>query len=525
MSNNALSIPRAAYPEEVGVSSDIIARLIEDIEHSGIETHSLMVIRHGKVAFEQWRKPYGPDFMHIMYSVSKSVTSTAAGFAVSEGLLSLDTRIVDVFPEYCENSQDEDLKKITLHHLLTMTAGKAVSIMADRTSPNWVKDYIETKQGYTPGEGWSYINENTYMVVAMIAKVTGQTVTEYLTPRLYKPLGIETTQWERESNGIETGGWGLYLKTEDLAKIALCYLNKGVYNGKQVIPAEWVELATADYTADIESGAPENGYGYFIWGCQQKNTYRFDGMFSQFALVYKDYDAVIVTTSNELVQEKVLDCIARHDTEMFFDGEAPKTVEIPEFSVLPELEARERQPEQEKRIDGKTIKLNPNPLLAAAGFPLSVLTIPAVYMSVYKGGPMNNIRFNFYENECTMYWTEGKDSNIIHIGLDGKPRYSKMTLGNLKYTACSSGTWQDDKTLEVWIRPLESINQRRLRFVFKGNTVSVEPSSMPTTQYIASKLVAGLRNEFQSEAIYSMFSLLFLNSHKIVEAPQKGKLK
>ncbi|MBQ3603205.1 MAG: serine hydrolase [Clostridia bacterium] len=525
MANKALAIPRAAYPEEAGVSSDIIARLIEDIEHSGIETHSLMVIRHGKVAFEQWRKPYGPDYMHIMYSVSKSVTSTAAGFAVSEGLLSLDTRIVDVFPEYCQNKADEDLEKITLHHLLTMTAGKAVSIMADRTSANWVKDYIETKQGYTPGEGWSYINENTYMVVAMIAKLTGQTLTEYLTPRLYEPLGIEATQWERESNGIETGGWGLYLKTEDLAKIALCYLNKGIYNGKQVIPAEWVELAAADYTEHIENGAPKNGYGYFIWGCEQENTYRFDGMFSQFAFVYKDYDAVIVTTSNELDEDKALECIARHDKEMFFDGEAPETVEIPEFSALPELEARERQPEQESKIEGKTIKLTPNPVLAAVGFPLSVLTIPAVYMSVYKGGPMDNIRFNFYEDECTMYWTEGKDSNIIHIGLDGNARYSRMTLGNLKYTACSSAAWLDKKTLEVWIRPLESINQRRLKFVFKGNSVLVEPSSMPTTEYITSKLAPTLRNEITNETLYSMFSAVFLNSHKIIEAPQRGRMK
>ncbi len=524
MAKKSSAIPRAAFPEEVGVSSDIVARLIEDIEANNIETHSLMIVRHGKVAYEQWRKPYGPDLMHIMYSVSKSVTSTAAGFAVSEGLLTLDTKLIDVFPEYRRNKDDEDLENITLHHLLNMTAGKAVSIVTDKTSKNWVKDFINTKQGYPPGEGWSYISENTYCVVAMIAKLTGQTLTEYLTPRLYEPLGIETTQWERDSQGIETGGWGLFLKTEDLAKIALCYLNKGVYNGKQVIPKDWIELATADQTTGTE-GAPEHGYGYFIWGCSQKNTYRFDGMFSQFAYIYKDLDAVIVTTNNEINEDKMHQCLARHDLDMFFDGEAPETVEIPEFTELAEIEASERQPEREKKIEGKTIKVAFNPMLATIGFPLSILTFPAVYMSAYRPGPMDNIRFNFYDDECTMYWTEGKEANIIHIGLDGKARHSKIMLGKLRYTLCSSGAWLDDRTLEIWIRPLESINQRRLKFTFKGSSVNIAPSSMPTLPYLANELVPTLQDMLPGETVYSMFKLMFLNIHRILDADHKGKLQ
>lgn len=524
MANKNSGIPRAAFPEEVGVSSDIIARLIEDIEDSGIETHSLMVIRHGKVAFEQWRKPYGPEYMHIMYSVSKSITSVAAGFAVSEGLLTLETKLIDVFPEYRPAKPDEDLEKITLRHLLTMTAGKAVGLVTDKTSKDWIKDFINTKQGYPPGEGWSYISENTYCVVAMIARITGQTLTEYLTPRLYEPLGIETTQWERDSNGIETGGWGLYLRTEDLAKIALCCLDKGVYNGSQVIPADWVEQASLNQVSGIE-GAPENGYGYFFWGCQQENTYRFDGMFSQFAYIYKDCDAVIVTTNNEIDEDKMHSCLARHDSEMFFDGEAPETVEIPEFVPLEEIEPQERQPETEKKIDGRTIKITPNPLPTSFGFPLSILTFPAIYMSAYRPGPMDNIRFSFYEDECTMYWTEGEESNIIHIGLDGKARLSRIELGNLKYTACSSGAWLDKKTFEVWIRPLESINQRRLKFTFRGNSVNIEPSSMPTLHSLADGLAPALQFMIPNETVYSVFRRMILNAHIILDADHKGKLQ
>lgn len=525
MVNKSSAIPRAKSPEEVGVSSAAIAQLLQDIQETNIENHSLMIVRHGKVAFEQWRKPYGPDLPHTMYSVSKSVTSTAAGFAVSEGLLSLDTKLIDIFPEYRRGKEDPELEKITLHHLLTMTAGKAVSIVTDKTSKDWVKDFINTKQGYPPGEGWSYISENTYCVAAMIAKVTGKTLTQYLTPRLYEPLGIDVPQWERDSKGIETGGWGLFLKTEDLAKIALCYLNKGVYNGKQIIPSAWVELASANHTADIESGAPEHGYGYFIWGCSLENTYRFDGMFSQFAYIYKDFDAVIVTTNNEINEEKMRSCLARHDTDIFFDGEAPEPAEIPQLQELPEIEAQERQPEREKKIEGKTIKVTPNPLLATVGFPLSILTFPAVYMSANRPGPMDNIRLNFYENECTMYWTEGEESNIIHIGLDGKARRSKVKLGKLCYTASSSGAWVDERTLEIWIRPLEAVNQRRLRFAFKGSAVTITPASMPTLQYLSSELVPTLHDMLPGEAVYSMFKLMFLNVHKILDADHKGKLQ
>lgn len=522
------AIPRALSPEEVGVSSAGIAAILQDYAERNIESHSLMIIRHGKVAYEAFRKPYGPDLAHTMYSVSKSVTATAAGFAVSEGLLTLDTKLIDIFPEYRPAKEDENLEKITLHTLLTMTAGKAVSLMADKTSKNWVKDFINTKQGYAPGEGWSYISENTYCVGAMVSKAAGMTLTEYLKPRLYEPLGIESTQWERDSKGQETGGWGLFLKTEDLAKIALCYLNKGIFEGKQIIPADWIDIATKNHVAEIgtENGAPENGYGYFIWGCGcSEQTYRFDGMFSQFAYIFGAKDAVVVMTDNEINEAKARECLEAHVDELFFDSEAPQAVEIPKWEELPEIEAAERQPEREKKIEGKTIKLAPNYILSALGFPLSILTFPAIYMNAVKPGPIDNIKFNFYEDECTMYWTEGDDSNIIHIGLDGKARRSKITLAKLKYTASSSGAWIDDRTLEVWIRPLESIGQRRLRFYFKGSNVTVTPSCMPELHYLAEEIAPTLQSMVPGEAAYAMFKLVMLNAHKLLDADQKGKLQ
>ncbi len=516
------SIPRAATPEEVGVSSAAIAEYVRDIEDSGIESHSLMVIRHGKVAYESWRKPYEADIPHTMYSVSKSIMSIAAGFAVTEGYLTPETRLVDVFPEYKPEQPDESLEKITLHHLLTMTVGKNVSLLADKTSRYWVRDFMKVKQTFEPGEGWSYVNENTYCVSAMITKTTGMSVTDFLKPRLYEPLGITSYQWERDHTGVETGGWGLYLKTEDLAKIALCCLNDGVYNGKQIIPKEWLDVAASDVTKGVPN-SPVDGYGYSIWGCDTEQTYRFDGMFSQFAYIFKEYNAVVVLTNNEIIEAKAVECFRRYFPDAFFDNVNPPTVEIPEFTPLEEVPPMPRQYETEKSIAGRRIKFKPAAACKLLGYPLSTLTLPAVYMSAIKPGPVDNFKFNFYEDECTMYWTEGKESNIIHIGLDGKPRKSKITLGRINYTASSTAAWLNENTLEVWIRPLESINQRKFRFVFDKGTVTLKPSSNPEISYIAEKLLPTIHNMIPNETAFNVFSQFLLRSHKLVDAPYHGK--
>ena len=522
------SLPRAASPEEVGVSSAAIADYIRDVEESEIEQHSFMILRHGKVAYEAWRKPYTPDLPHTMYSVSKSITSTAVGFAIDEGLLTLETKLLDIFPEYRPKKQDEDLEAITLRTLLTMTAGKDVSFLSDKTSKTWVKDFLDSRRGFKPGEGWKYISENTYCAGAMVSRVTGMTLTEYLTPRLYEPLDIETPAWERDANGLETGGWGIFLTTEELAKIALCYLNHGKYNGQQIIPEWWTAEATkvqADNSNDVGLDSTA-GYGYFFWRVGAvENSYRFDGMFSQFALVLEDYDAVIVLTDNEIDEQKTRDCVWRHFPAGFFDGEAPKAAEIPEFEPLADIEPRERNAELEKKLEGKTIRVTPNPLLATVGYPLSVMSFAAVYMSADKAGPMDNIKFSFYGDECTMYWTEGNEKNIIHIGMDGRTRLSHIRLGKLDYTASSSAAWTCKNTLEVWIRPLEAIGQRRLKFVFKGSSVTITPSTMPTLRSLAVSLGEHLGGMFPNPAIQSVIKVALVNLNTVLEPTHHGKIQ
>ena len=223
-------IPRASCPEQVGIDRNEIKALIDDFDQSNIEVHSLMLIRDGKIAYESYRYPYCKEAPHTMYSVSKSFTSVAIGFAIDEGLLTLDTKVIDLFPEYRPKKYDDNLEKLTIYHLLTMTAGKDVSLLSDKTKGTWVKDFFTSKWAFAPGESWRYISENTYMCCVIIKKLTGMGVIDYLTPRLFEPLGITRRPfWEHDQQGVEAGGWGLYITTDELARFILCVANGGSY--------------------------------------------------------------------------------------------------------------------------------------------------------------------------------------------------------------------------------------------------------------------------------------------------------
>lgn len=359
-----VSIKRADFPEQVGVSSKAIADFIDDLKENGIETHSLMFVRHGKVAFGCWAPPYTPDIPHTMYSVSKSVTSTAIGFAIEEGLLTLETKVADIFPEYKPIEPDENLERLNVFHLLTMTAGKDVSQMTDRTKSQWLKDFFDAKWALAPGEFWRYISENTFMLSAILARVTGMSLTEYLTPRLYEPLGYGRIPfWEKDGNGVEAGGWGLFLTTEELAKYIMCYCQGGVFNGKQVVPAEWVKESGRKQVENLQYTEPAAscGYGFGVPMNPIPNSYRADGMFSQFGLIFNDYDASFVMTACQLFNKKTRDCFWRHFPGIFCE-ERKEPVADEEIKsrlfldTLPDLPESPRS-EIEKTIEGKI--LNP----------------------------------------------------------------------------------------------------------------------------------------------------------------------
>jgi CubicO group peptidase (beta-lactamase class C family) len=298
-------LPRST-PEAEGVSSAGILRFISAAEGGSQELHSFMFLRHGKVIAEGWWKPYGPGLRNTIYSLSKSFTSTAVGFAVSENRLTLNDNVISFFPEYLPDSISPFLSEMRVKDLLTMSTGQfpepTWTIIYKDT--NWVKAFLAFPVVNEPGTRFMYNSAATYMLSAIITKVTGQNVVDYLTPRLFTPLGIEGMDWETDPMGINTGGWGLRVRTEDIARFGQFCLQKGRWNGRQLLPASWFDEAT---TAKIEQ-EPEalqskkdssdwlQGYCYQFWRCRN-NAFRGDGAYGQFMVVMPDQDAVVVITS------------------------------------------------------------------------------------------------------------------------------------------------------------------------------------------------------------------------------------
>jgi len=334
-------LPRASA-ESLGISSRTLIRLIQRLNDEVTAPNSLMVLRHGKVAAECWWPPHSPETTHALYSLSKSFTSTAAGFAVAEGKLSLDAKLTDLFADSLpadfaspEPPEKYDfLKKATLKDLLTMSAGHHMEpglkglFPIDFSKPEgetWEQTFLKHPFTHEPGTFFRYNTAGTFMVSSAVQRATGETVRDYLIPRLFEPLKIKTPYWEPSPHGISKGGTGLFLHTEDVAKFGQFCLQRGMWNGKQLLPAEWFDQATAKH---VSNGADPNsdwaqGYGFQFWRCRF-NIYRGDGMFSQFMVAIPEKDAVIAVTSDSNGYQQVLNILFEELLPAFKDAPLPE---------------------------------------------------------------------------------------------------------------------------------------------------------------------------------------------------------
>ena len=303
-----------------------MSEYLQAVKDCAEDLHSIMVVQHGKVLAEHF---FVPDTAHVLHSVSKTFTSTAVGFAISEGLLHLDDKIVDLFPESVPENASDTLSRITIRHLLTMNSGhgKDPTGSVRSNDGDWVRGFMEWPIEYEPGTCYCYNSLGTYVLSAAVQKVTGQKVVDYLESRLWQPLGIEKPKWLESPAGINTGGWGLYLHTEDLAKMGLCILNGGKFAGKQVIPADWVKEMSAKQVPCCPAGTNEvqmrernvdpatsdwlQGYGYQMWRCRH-NAFRADGANGQYILILPEKDVVIVTTAHIQDMQEELNLIWDH---------------------------------------------------------------------------------------------------------------------------------------------------------------------------------------------------------------------
>ena len=292
-----VSLPRSS-PEAQGVSSAGIREFVEAADQRVNTMHSFMLVRHGHVVAEGWWKPEAAEKQHVLWSLSKSFTSTAVGLAVAEGKLSVDDLVLKFFPEETPEKPADKLKLMRVRDLLTMSTGHDVEVKFTTNAP-WVQTFLAHPVPHKPGTHFQYNTPGTHMLSAIVRKVTGETVLDYLRPRLFEPLGIENPQWGASPQGNTIGGYGLYIRTEDIAKFGQLYLQKGKWNGKQLLPAAWVEQATSKQVSNGSDPSKDwdQGYGFQFWRCRY-GAYRGDGKDGQFCLVLPEQDAVVAITAN-----------------------------------------------------------------------------------------------------------------------------------------------------------------------------------------------------------------------------------
>ncbi len=302
------ALPRST-PEAQGVSSAALREFVNALDRQIDGMHSVMVVRHGQVIAAGWWAPYDAERNQVLYSLSKSFTSTAVGFAVAEGKLSIDDEVLKFFPEDAPANPSSNLKAMRVRDLLTMSTGHQDEppTAPDAISP---KSFLAQPVPHLPGTHFKYNTAATFMLSAIVQKVTGQTVLDFLRPRLFAPLGIEHPVWDTNFQGISLGGYGLRVRTEDIAKLGQLYLQKGKWNGQQLLPAEWVAMATAKQTSNGSNPQSDwnQGYGFQFWRCRH-NAFRGDGAFGQYCLVMPDQDAVVAITSGVKDMQAVLNVI------------------------------------------------------------------------------------------------------------------------------------------------------------------------------------------------------------------------
>ena len=302
-------------PEQQGIASADLLAFIEAADEEIDTMNSFMLVRHGHVVAEGWWAPYDRDTPHVLYSLSKSFTSTAVGLAIAERKLSLDDSVITFFPDEAPSDLPVNLRAMRVRDLLRMNTGHQVEALllpnsSSKQPETWVKTFLKHPVPFKPGTHFLYNSPATYMLSAIVQKVTGMTVLEYLRPRLFDPLGFKDPVWMTSPQGITAGAYGLSVRTEEIARFGELYLRKGMWNGKQLIPAAWIHEATSMQTSTGSAPASDwdQGYGYQFWRSRH-NSFRGDGAFGQFCMVIPELDAVVVITSGVRSMQQVMNLV------------------------------------------------------------------------------------------------------------------------------------------------------------------------------------------------------------------------
>lgn len=471
-------------PEAVGIPSESIQEFLRRAKEIGVEMHGLMVLRHGKVCAEGWWEPYGPGYKHILFSLSKTFTATAIGFAEQEGILSLDEKLVDIFPELCPEQKSENLCKADIYSLLTMSCGHETEISPQESdSRDWIAAFLRHEFRYVPGSMFQYNTPGTNMLSAILQRKTGTTLTAYLQPRLFEPLGIEGAHCLALADGVERGGSGLFLSTEDVARMAQFYLQKGVWEGRRLLQESWFDRASAAQISTVNpvfSNHDSNwqlGYGFQMWRCIPEGVYRMDGAFGQFGVVFPDKDAVVAIHSASVYPDDLLNIL--WDTILAGMKEAPLPANPKAAKALGHALQKLSLPKAwgvrcragETALSGK--------VYAAQGeIPGLAGLIDGLILHRVPSGSLRSLALAFEEKEALLTTVETEGTKTLRIGLSGARALSE--IDGRRYAA--SGAWRGADVLEVEVRCVEYVTGVlfRIHVAEEGITLSVTPL-LPTS--------------------------------------------
>lgn len=363
--SSAQSLLPRAIPEEMGVPSAKIEALFDSLIASPItEIHNAIVIRHGKVIGEMYASPFKAGYGHQLFSCSKTFVSAAVGIAIGDNRLRLDDRLATFFPEMLPAEVSEDLASITVRDLLTMTSGFPVDTHMRSVEDQWIRTYLSHPLVAKSGKKFAYDSIDTYLLSAIVQKVMGKKVVEVLEERIFRNLDITEARWEESPEGINTGGWGLYLNSESLAKMGVLLLNKGNWKGKQLIPADYVE-EMGKQQAENPSG---DNYCYQTWVCPYPGAFRADGAHGQFILMMPNEDMAVVLTENfndggHIIMGHVWkDLMPFVQDEPLPVGKAYRHLQAKQPTYQLPLPVGKRQNKVLQQLSGKTITLEANPM-------------------------------------------------------------------------------------------------------------------------------------------------------------------
>lgn len=482
-----------ATPESQGISSKRLLMLIQELNDSEYtDMHHLMILKGGKVICECSFAPYRSGMWHITHSMCKSITGMAVGMLIEEGQLSLDENIYKIFEQRMNPLAKIFRPEVTVEHLLTMTSGVSFNESGIISGNDWLESYLNAPVIGTPGTKFQYNSLNSYVLSAIISERTGMTMEEYLRPRLFEPMGITRYLWETCPKGITKGGWGLFLCAEDMAKLGQLYLNKGRWNGQQLVSEEWVETSTQKH---VESGDDTFGYGYQIWMEERQGSFEFNGMLGQNVVVYPDMDMVIVTNAgnNELFQN----CVMLNIIRKYFSKDYQPEERLPENPR--EYEKLKRLTEQvqygisrhdrirrggwkkkcgvtrghalhsetyyqNNQLDGKCYEMKPQ----SVG--LYPLVIQVFHNNMTEG--VRKIAFRKEGEDLFICFLEGEQWCELKIGFQ-KAQDNWLTLHEESYLVAVSGVFSTDAdgnlVLKLEMAYLEEAVRRRIYFYFRGN--------------------------------------------------------